>query len=140
MPSITINIPIIPKPQKRDRISARSGFARSYKAKEQLKEEDNLRALIYRELPKHVLWPLQTAIALTLSIGLPIPKSASKREIRAILGGEKRHTKKPDADNLLKHIKDVATGVIWQDDRQVDEIHVRKFYSETPGWEVHIEW
>lgn len=34
-----------------------------------------------------------------------------------------RSRRKIDLDNLLKPIIDAATGIVWVDDRQVDEIH-----------------
>lgn len=140
MPSVEIFIPIVPKAQKRDRITTIGGHARSYKSKEQRTEEDNLRSLIYRELPTHVLWPIKTAIRLFVGVGLPIPASTTKSARKRILEGEEMHVKKPDVDNLAKHVKDVGSGVIWQDDRQIWELRVKKYYSEEPGWHISIWW
>lgn len=140
MPQIELFIPIIPKAQQRDRIASTGGHARSYKSKEQRTEEDNLRALIYRELPTHVLWPIKTAIRLFIGAGLPIPASTTKRARNEILTGLVMHTKKPDLDNIAKHLKDVGSGVIWQDDRQIWELRIKKYYSEEPGWHLYIEW
>lgn len=43
------------------------------------------------------------------------------------------HVKKPDLDKLIRSVKDALTGVIWQDDSQVDEIVAQKSYAP-PGW------
>ncbi|HBJ02164.1 MAG TPA: RusA family crossover junction endodeoxyribonuclease [Lysinibacillus sp.] len=45
---------------------------------------------------------------------------------------------KPDADNLIKGIKDGCNKVIWYDDSQIVEMNVRRFYSEHPMAEVTI--
>lgn len=140
MPSIELFIPIIPKAQKRDRMTAVGGYARSYKDEKQRTQEDNLRQLIYRELPTHVLWPIKTAVRLFVGVALPIPASTPKSVRKRILEGSERHVKKPDVDNLAKHIKDVGSGVIWQDDRQIWELRIKKYYSEEPGWHLWIEW
>ena len=140
MPSISIFIPMIPKAQKRDRITARNDFAKSYKDKTQRTNEDNLRAMIYKHMPTHVLWPLKTAIKLFLGIAMPVPSSESKKSKKAMISGLIRHIKKPDLDNLIKHLKDVGSGVMWQDDRQIDELHARKYYSDEPGWHIYLEW
>lgn len=140
MPEVEFFIPIIPRAQKRDRIAVVGGHARSYKHKAQRVEENNLRVLIYRELPLNHLWPLKTPIKLWLAVALPIPQSTSKKQRQAMLEGEIRHVKKPDLDNLEKHLMDCCTGVLWEDDRQIDDKRSRKYYSDEPGWHIRLEW
>lgn len=43
-------------------------------------------------------------------------------------------TTKPDADKLCRHVCDVLTGSIWDDDSRIVELMVRKVYAE-PGRE-----
>ena len=44
-----------------------------------------------------------------------------------------------DVDNLVKSIKDAATGVVWADDSQVVEVHARLYRKqEEPRVEVLI--
>jgi Holliday junction resolvase RusA-like endonuclease len=140
MPSVELFLPIIPKAQKRDRITTIAGHARSYKDKTQRIEEDNLRSLLYRELPQHVLWPLKTAVRLSITVNLPIPVS-TPRKLKLLMAAEEvRHIKRPDLDNLAKNIKDVGSGVIWEDDRQIWDLRIIKRYSEEPGWYLRIDW
>ena len=47
-------------------------------------------------------------------------------------------TKKTDAVNVLKGIKDGCNGIIWRDDAQVVRIVLEKQYSETPGALVEV--
>ena len=37
-----------------------------------------------------------------------------------------------DLDNLLKHILDGGTGVVWEDDKQITEIHIFKNKGRKP--------
>lgn len=140
MPSIDIFIPILPKAQMRDRTAVVNGRAMNYKHKKQRTREDNLRELLYPRLPDHVLWPLKTAVTLRVAVALPIPASASKKQRQLMLEGEIRHVKKPDLDNLEKHLMDCCTGVLWEDDRQIDDKRSRKYYSDEPGWHIRLEW
>lgn len=52
---------------------------------------------------------------------------------RIIEKGELRPTTKPDVDNYVKGVKDGLNKVIWQDDSQVVNLTVRKFYSMHPS-------
>ena len=55
---------------------------------------------------------------------LPIPKSWSKRR-RQEADGRPAITR-VDADNLAKAVLDACNGIIYEDDRQVTELHVVK--------------
>lgn len=57
-----------------------------------------------------------------------------------IEGGKLRPISKPDVDNYVKGIKDGLNKVIWQDDSQVVEMTVRKFYSLSPRVVVCIKY
>jgi Holliday junction resolvase RusA-like endonuclease len=45
-------------------------------------------------------------------------------------------TKKPDADNVVKSLKDGMNGVVYGDDGQVIDLWVSKRYSRAPGVRV----
>ena len=51
------------------------------------------------------------------------------------------HFVKPDADNLLKLVKDALTGVAYCDDCQVARVHMAKEWTETgmPGTTIALE-
>jgi hypothetical protein len=46
--------------------------------------------------------------------------------------------KKPDIDNIAKTYLDAMNGVIFVDDTQVVELHVKKVYAEKPGVDVMV--
>lgn len=41
----------------------------------------------------------------------------------------KRHTGRPDLDNLVKGVLDAANGVLWDDDSEVSSISADKWYA-----------
>lgn len=82
--------------------------------------------------------PSGKPIALSISINLQIPASWSgKRRAQAELGAIYA-TKKPDADNVLKGIKDGCNGIVWRDDAQVVRVMLEKRYSATPRALVRV--
>ena len=64
---------------------------------------------------------------------IPQSWSKSKRE------SAKWHTSKPDADNLIKGVKDALNGIVYKDDAQVCFVQARKQYSQEFGIMVEIE-
>lgn len=64
------------------------------------------------------------AVRMEVHAYLPRPKTLPKRIIH--------HTRKPDADNVAKGVKDALKGVIYRDDSQVIELLVRKSYGDPP--------
>lgn len=67
-----------------------------------------------------------------------IPKSWSKKKQEQALNGEIRPNTKPDCDNISKIILDSLNKVAFDDDKQVIELKVRKWYSNDPRVEVTI--
>jgi Holliday junction resolvase RusA-like endonuclease len=82
--------------------------------------------------------PIEKGTPITLSalFVFPYPASLSAKKRAA----NPQHTKKPDADNLLKFIKDCANGILWHDDSQVNNLTARKEYGENPRTEIEIQW
>jgi len=80
--------------------------------------------------------PFASPVAMTVSIVLPVPASWSKQRKRLACMGEIAATKKPDADNVLKAIKDGTNGIVYRDDSQVVSIVVTKAYGEQPRVDV----
>lgn len=133
---MTFTIPIIPRAQKRDRIGSRAGHGFSYKDKGQKLEEDKIIALIYRYKPPV---PLTGALSLRIEAYLPIPTSKPKHWRQDAEHGLIRPTTKPDADNLGKMIADILREGFYQDDKQIVDLTVRKWYGVTPKWVITLE-
>lgn len=127
-------IPGEPRGKGRPRFSRRSGAAYTDK---KTAAYENLVAVAYRAKYPDAL-PIETAVVLTATAYMSIPKSTSKKRRAAMLAGEIRPTKKPDIDNVLKAVLDGLNGLAFRDDSQVVTIAIRKKYSETPGLTVAI--
>ncbi|KVU22297.1 endodeoxyribonuclease RusA [Burkholderia ubonensis] len=80
--------------------------------------------------------PYVGPVRLVVHIGVPIPASWSQKRQRAAAAGEIGATKKPDADNVVKALKDGMNGVVYVDDGQVVDLWVSKRYASTPGVRV----
>ncbi len=78
-------------------------------------------------------------VALKVAIYLEIPLSWPKtRQTKARIGVICA-TNKPDADNVLKAIKDAMNDVVYEDDSQVVDIVVTKKYAMEPRVEVDVK-
>jgi Holliday junction resolvase RusA-like endonuclease len=82
--------------------------------------------------------PTAGPVALTVSLSMQIPASWSNKRRALAAAGSIAATKKPDADNVLKGIKDGCNGIIWRDDAQVVRIILEKRYAETPSAQVTV--
>jgi Holliday junction resolvase RusA-like endonuclease len=132
---IEFTIPIIPKPQKRDRIASFGGHGRSYKDKKQSEYESKVSALIAQYRPEK---PIDGDIVLEVRCYLQIPKSKTKRFKQDALNGFIRPTGKPDVSNLAKNVEDIMNGIFYRDDAQIVDLTVEKWYSDNPRWEIAL--
>lgn len=78
-------------------------------------------------------------VRIVITAYFKIPSSASKRDKLAMLEGDRRPTKKPDIDNIVKAALDGLNGKAFTDDAQVVELRAFKFYSPQPRVEVMVE-
>lgn len=80
-------------------------------------------------------------IKLHVDVYRPTPKRLQTKPKQALINsGELRPTVKPDVDNYVKGVKDGLNKVIWEDDSQVVDLTVRKFYSLSPKVVVCIKY
>lgn len=131
----TIIIP--PKAQMRARhttFTTKAGqkIDKTYKHKDQEKEEDRLITLLMHYQPPE---PLKGPLMLGLWIYRPLLKK-SKKWTSDALAGIIRPEPKPDLDNYIKHIKDCCKGTFWHDDAQVVGYmpEIGKYYGDPPRW------
>lgn len=74
--------------------------------------------------------PMCGPIQIVLTLAFEPPKSWSQKRKRQACLGHIAMTKKPDADNVLKSIKDAMNEIVYKDDAQVVEVNVKKVYAE----------
>ena len=134
--SVTFTIDGLPVPKGRPKFSSRGGFARVYTPKKTADYEAQVKAAAEQAMMRE---PLETPVSVYLYFRLPIPQSYSKTAREGCLSGFKRHTKRPDLDNLAKSVLDALNEVAWADDSQIVSLHVTKVYASAPGVDVHIK-
>jgi Holliday junction resolvase RusA-like endonuclease len=96
-------------------------------------------AAVADEAAKHVTEVSYEPIRLSLTFTFCRPKShfTTRKGVRTLKDSAPSHkTGKPDCTKLARAVEDALTGIIWQDDSQVVELHVWKVWGDTEG--VHI--
>jgi Holliday junction resolvase RusA-like endonuclease len=73
-----------------------------------------------------------------IEVYIKMPQSFSKIKKQRAIAGEIRPLIKPDVDNCTKNIFDALNGIVYPDDKQIVELSVKKFYSETEFVKVRI--
>ncbi len=125
-----------PVAQGRPRASTRNGFVRMYDPKKSKDFKQYVKLVASEHKPNQLLsGPLQ----LDVKVFKPTLKSFSKKKKLEAEQGLLRPISKPDVDNYVKGIKDALNKVIWNDDSQIVDLHVSKYYSETPRIEVAVQ-
>lgn len=82
--------------------------------------------------------PLEEPLMMTLSIGVGIPKSFSKKQRAAALEGALVPAKKPDLDNAIKLVADAMNGIVFLDDKQITMLIAEKRYADKPETKVIV--
>jgi len=82
---------------------------------------------------------LEGEIRANITAYFGISKSISKTKRVDMAAGRIRCTKRPDADNIAKIVLDSLNGIAYDDDSQIVELNVKKYYSEKPRVEVELE-
>ena len=109
-----------------------------YTPKETRVYENFVRAC-YSDYANQYKWePYDGQLRAEVEVFIQVPKSDSKLKKQAKIIGEIRPTIKPDCDNLAKSILDSLNGLAYQDDRQIIELSVIKFYAEQPEVRVKL--
>lgn len=82
---------------------------------------------------------LTGAVQMTVNVYVAIAKSTPKKTREKMLTGEiKPITRTGDLDNLFKAISDALNGVAYDDDSQIIDATIRKFYGEQAKAEITI--
>lgn len=116
----------------------RSGDVHTYTPKETLKQEEKI-AWVYKSIYGSYKFDVGVPLRVSVKLFLKIPQSAGKATREKMLAGEIRPTKKVlDVDNAAKLVMDAGNGVIYEDDAQIAELVVSKYYSDEPRTEIFI--
>jgi len=127
---VTINIP--PQPKGRPRLS--NGHA--YTPQKTRDYEEAVKLIARTQIKR----PLSGEIRASVNFYVQTPKSWSKAKFQLAERGQIRPAVKPDIDNLAKAILDALnSGIGYNDDKQIVELHLQKFYSGRPRTEIELE-
>lgn len=88
--------------------------------------ENWVRLCFQQQDGRHINGPVKAVI----NVYHKIPKSYTKKRIKAIREGLEYPQKKPDADNIAKIILDSLNKIAYDDDSQVVELAVNKLWTE----------
>ncbi|KMO45322.1 RusA family crossover junction endodeoxyribonuclease [Lacticaseibacillus rhamnosus] len=133
---IRLTIPGEPVAQGRPRFSRRGKYVSTYDPPKSRGYKEYIKQIARQEL--HIE-PLTGSIRINVKVYRGIQKSDSKLTRRKKQDGIIRPTVKPDVDNYYKSVSDALTGILWEDDNQIVEIHVGKWYSDHPRIEIEVE-
>ena len=121
--------------KQRPRIG-RSGVV--YTPKETLVYENYVK-MCYSDYARQFEWlPYENQVKAEIDVLVAVPKSDSKAKKKAKIEGAIRPTVKPDCDNLAKSILDSLNGLAYQDDKQVVELIVKKYYAENAEVRIRL--
>ncbi|HHT9145675.1 MAG TPA: RusA family crossover junction endodeoxyribonuclease [Candidatus Wunengus sp. YC61] len=143
MPEILMTIPGKPIGKARPRFFRRGKFVGTYNCQET--EEGRFKWELLRQILPHRKSEAPLAdkgipVKLYLTFFMPIPESISKKKRELYIECSVPHTKTPDLDNLVKFVKDCATGLLWKDDSQVISLTASKSYHPSPATEIRVEF
>ena len=133
---VTFNIPGQPVAKGRPKFARRGAHVVAYTPAATVSYENLVK--MAATLAMRGVEPTAGPVALSVSLSMQIPASWSNKRRALAAAGSIAATKKPDADNVLKGIKDGCNGIIWRDDAQVVRITLEKRYSETPGARIEV--
>jgi Holliday junction resolvase RusA-like endonuclease len=107
---------------------------RAYTQKETIQYEN----LVLMEYEAQCGMKLEGEIKAEIVCFYTIPKSVSKKKREQMLSGDIRPVKKPDTDNIAKIVLDSLNKIAYDDDSQIVELIVKKFYSDNPRVELEL--
>lgn len=129
-----IIIPGEPKGKARPRMSTKTGVA--YTPKKTVEYENWVKECYLLTKDKK---RLEGPIRADMKVFCLIPKSTSKKKREEMIKGNIRPTKKPDVDNIAKIILDSLNTIAYDDDKQIVNCCIEKWYGEEPRVELDLE-
>jgi Holliday junction resolvase RusA-like endonuclease len=136
MMQIFFTVPGEPRGKGRPRFARRGGFVQTYTDAKTLKYEDAIQFCAKQAMGSSK--PLEGPVSVYLYIRVSIPASYSKAVKKACLEDDIKPTKKPDADNTAKVFLDAFNKIVYKDDSQIVDLHVKKVYSAIEGVDVMV--
>jgi Holliday junction resolvase RusA-like endonuclease len=131
--TLVIRVPGVMRGKQRPRFSRKGG--RTYTAEQTVTMEAHVRHCADQAVGNPCL---TGPLAVAIEVGLPIPRSWSKRKQTEAASGMARPTGKPDLDNIIKLVCDALNGVVWNDDSQIVAQVATKHYALVPETVIRV--
>lgn len=132
---VSFTIPGNPVAQGRPRAARRGNRIMMYDPKPSKDYKEYVANIAKEYAPEE---PTEAALGVQMKIYREIPKSTTKKDRKLINEGLKRPVVRPDASNYAKGIEDALSGIIYKDDSQIVDLHIKKYYSDNPRVEIKI--
>lgn len=113
-----------PKAQKQTQFNRHSGHAYD-------PSKLDLQQIQWQLKPTAPSTPISNKVRVCYHFYMPIPKSASKKQQRQMLNGV-INPSRPDTSNLMYLYENAMKGIVYEDDRQVDDFCAHRRYSDVP--------
>jgi Holliday junction resolvase RusA-like endonuclease len=134
MSAVAFTVPGEPVAKGRARFARKGKHVTTYTPEKTVNYETLVRLAAHQAMDGQP--PFARPVSLLVQIWVSVPTSWSNKRRDLALRGFIGATKKPDADNVLKAIKDGMNGVVYVDDARVTSIKLSKQYGEIPRVEV----
>lgn len=124
----------------RPRYSRRGEYVHTYTPQKTKNFEDAIRfEFMASNCEAMPVYDREVSLKATVLVGIPIPKSYSKKKQALCRDRFIAPSKKPDIDNILKSVFDALNGYAFADDVQIVRVYAEKVYAEEPFVEVEID-
>ena len=133
---VTFTVDGDPVPKGRPRFARRGQFVQTYTDAKTIDYETHVAMKARQAIGASE--PLQGALTVFLYLRYGVPTSYSKKRKEACLRGVE-YPKKQDIDNVYKSITDAMQGIVFLNDSQIVEAHIKKVYSEEAGANVMVQ-
>ena len=133
---VTFTVDGDPVPKGRPRFARRGQFVQTYTDAKTIDYETHVAMRA-----RHAIGatkPLEGALSVFLYLRYTVPASYSKKRKEACLRGVE-YPKRIDIDNVYKSITDAMNGIVYLDDSQIVEAHIKKVYAEESGANIMVQ-
>jgi len=133
---VTFSVDGDPVPKGRPRFARRGQFVQTYTDAKTIDYETQVAMRARHAIGSTK--PLEGALSVFLYLRYTVPASYSKKRKEACLLGVE-YPKKVDIDNVYKSITDAMQGIVYANDSQIVEAHIKKVYAEESGANIMVQ-
>ena len=133
---VTFTVDGDPIPKGRPRFARRGKFVQTYTDAKTIEYETHVALKARQAIGASE--PFNGALSVFLYLRYEVPASYSKKRKEACLAGLE-YPKRIDIDNVYKSITDAMNGIVYLDDSQIVEAHIKKVYAEDAGANVMVQ-